>query len=79
MQEDYHFVKLYYESLNASERRQVNEPRGMQRVIEGVRRRIEKLQRAIETDFLGEFDSSDVDRVEKLNTQLNAIAERIAW
>lgn len=77
--EDYQFVKLYYESLDAQERRRVAEPRSMQRLVEGIRRRVQKLQRAIETDFLGEFDRSDAERVEQFHAQLDAIAERISW
>ncbi len=77
--EDYHFVNLYYESLNAPERSQVTAPRSVGGLVTGIKSRIQKLRRAIQTDFLGEFDRSDAERVEQLSSQLRVLADRITW
>ena len=67
---DFQFTKLYYEALTDKERRSVAEPRPMTSAIAVVERRIDQTQAALSSDYLGEFDASNQDRIGALRQQL---------
>lgn len=76
---DFHFVRLYYESLTPDERHRVQPPRSMTATLAELRRHLDRLQHEVEADFLGEYDADMSDRLAQLRSQLDAIDGRTDW
>ena len=76
---DYQFVKLYYESLDAEERRRVTTPRQMRELLVTTREQIRTLQAELEADFLEEYDRSFASRLQKLSVRLDEVAAKVGW
>ncbi len=76
---DFQFVRLYYESLTPVERRAVESPRSMKATLAELSRHLQRLEREVEADFLGEFDPAMSKRLDHLRGQLDAIASRVDW
>ncbi len=77
--QDYQFVRLYYDALDAQERYAVIPPRSLKNTLAELRRHLDHLQNDLEADFLGEFDAAVGERLAGLRSQLDAIADRADW
>jgi len=76
---DFQFVRLYYESLTPEERKAIQPPRTMDTALADMRRHFDKLEREIEADFLGEYETDLTEKLGQLRKQLDAIARRVDW
>lgn len=74
---DESFVRLYYESLTAAERRMVLAPREMTPALAEVERQLKRCEEALEGDFLGSFDAAAEKEIAALRVKLAAIHERV--
>ena len=79
MARDYRFVNLYYRSLTKKERRAVSVPRPMTATLVEIERRIDRTQKALSGDFLGEFDAKHQDQIAGLRQQLQGVSGRLDW
>jgi hypothetical protein len=77
--DDHQFVRLYFESLTPEERRAMAAPRSMKPTLGELRRHLDRLQREVESDFLGEFDTAMTKQLGQLHNQLDSIEEKIVW
>ncbi|MCH7753106.1 MAG: hypothetical protein IH898_13260 [Planctomycetes bacterium] len=76
---DFQFVRLYYESLSPAKRRPIGPPRSMEATLSELHRYLNRLEREVQADFLGEFDTAMAKRLAHLRNQLDAIASRVDW
>ena len=76
---DFQFVRLYYESLTPVERRTIAPPRSMEATLKELSRHLDRLEREVEADFLGEFDPAIAERLAQLRSQLEAVTSRVDW
>jgi hypothetical protein len=76
---DFQFVRLYYESLTPAERRTIAPPRSMEPTLEELRRHLDRLQREVEADFLGEFDTDMAKQLSDMRSQLDTIKSHVDW
>lgn len=76
---DFQFVRLYYESLTPAKRRTIGPPRSMEATLSELHRHLDHLEREVQADFLGEFDTAMAKQLADLRNQLNAIASRVDW
>ena len=73
-------MKLYYESLKCQ-----GAPTGFNPTRFGtelspiIYKQIEAVQHAIDTDFLGEFDTDAAERLEELRSRLEEIEQSVRW
>lgn len=74
---DYQFLNLYYESLGASERRWLAAPRNIGATLLTLQRRIDIAQETLSSDFLGDFDASNPDRLGELRQQLAELSSHV--
>ena len=76
---DFQFVGLYYESLSPAKRRTIGPPRSMEVTLSELHRHLDHLEREVQADFLGEFDTAMAKQLADLRNQLDAIASRVDW
>jgi hypothetical protein len=69
--QQYGFIKLYYDSLNETERRRVSEPRSMSDAVTHASRLVARDEDA--ADFLADFEAADA--APTLTDRLQAVAE----
>jgi hypothetical protein len=74
---DFQFVGLYYESLSPAKRRTIGPPRSMEVTLSELHRHLDHLEREVQADFLGEFDTAMAKQLADLRNQLDAIASRV--
>ncbi len=77
--EDFQFVRLYYESLSLAKRRTIGPPRSMEATLSELHRHLDHLEREVQADFLGEFDTAMAKQLAHLRNPLDAIASRVDW
>ena len=75
---DFRFVKLYYDALTESERKNLTLPRSMQPTINEIKRQLTRVELSQEEDFLSDFEDNQDQQSEQLRKRLAALSDLIS-